>query len=468
MKPIPTASMFDRLKNPIRYSVNPVGVLADTAQRYGDLVRFMPPRSPFDTLMLNRAEWIEDVIERHAWNFSIVRVLSIDKALNQGLLTSRGYLHKQQRELMAEPFHAWVPSATAMIARRGDRLRESWRDGTELDMRAEMLRLTARVSAEVAFGADGTNESEQLQEAGVTACRYLSRPSTHPLGSFLEAAPIQRDNRDFWAAMRLLDTAIYRRIDERRAHGGDEGDLLSLLLNLRDPQTGDRMSDRQVRDEIITLYTAGAAPMAWALARAWYLLSQHPEAEAQLHAELDDVLAGRLPVADDLPRLAYTRMVLQETLRLYPSAWVFARNVLNDYQLDRYMLPAGSIVVFSSYVTQRDARYFPDPTRFDPERWTADEVARRPRFSYFPWGGGPRSCFGEPLAMLAMTTLLATLASEWQPRSVSAEPDAFYARFTLGLKQPMLMRLERRSAERAQHRSDPVEQASPVASRNTC
>lgn len=302
------------------------------------------------------------------------------------------------------------------------------------------------MAAEAAFGLEAANEPPELRDAGVVACRYLSRPSTHPLGSILEAVPVQRENREFWAAMKLLDAAIYRRIAERRANRSERGDLLSLLLNLRDAERGAGMSDRQARDEIITLYTAGAAPMAWALTRAWYLLSQHPEAEARLHAELDSVLAGRPPTAADLPNLPYTRMVLEETLRLYPSAWVFARNVLNDYQLDRYLLPAGSIVVFSSYITQRDERYFPEPTRFMPERWTAEEVAKRPRYSYFPWGGGPRSYFGEPLAMLAMTTLLATLASAWQPRFVSGEPDSFYARFTLGLKAPMRMRLERRSA----------------------
>ncbi len=229
-----------------------------------------------------------------------------------------------------------------------------------------MLRLSAGVSMQIGFGSEGTEPSRELLSAAVVACRYLSRPSTHPLGSGLEAAPIQPENRQFWAAMKQLDTTIYQRIAEHRAGNGNAGNLLGVLAEIDDPDTGSGMSDRQLRDEIITLFTAGGAPMAWALTRAWYLLSQHPEAEAKLHAELDTVLSGRLPTAADFEKLTYTRMVLNETLRLYPSAWVFARNVLNNYLLGPYMLPAGAIVVFSSYVTQRDARFLSRPDLLHP------------------------------------------------------------------------------------------------------
>jgi cytochrome P450 len=394
--------------------------------------------------MVNRPEWIHAVLERDAWNFSIVRVLTIDRALRQGLLTSTGYLHQHQRQLLAEPFHAWVATATDLIARNGVRLRERGRAGATFDMRRAMLRVCLDVITEAIFGVDPASEPAELREAGLTVCQYLSRPSTHPLASAKEAAPLLPDNRRFWTAMRVLDAAIFARIVARRAQGSASADLLQLLLDVRDPASDAGLTDRQVRDELITLYTAGVGPMAWALTRAWYLLSQHPAAEARLHAELDSVLGGRPPDSADLEQLSYTRMVIQETLRLYPSAWIFGRNVLSDYDLDGYLLPVGALVVLSSYVTQRDARYWPEPTRFQPERWTPAESARRPPGVYFPFGGGPRSCFGAPLAMLIMTTLLATLASSWRPRFVSGQPDAFQARFTLRLKEPMLMRLEMR------------------------
>jgi len=207
-------------------------------------------------------------------------------------------------------------------------------------------------------------------------------------------------NRQYRQARNLLDSIIYRIIDERRrsreararqgeaSSGDDRGDLLSMLLAAKDEDGGSgRMTDLQLRDEAITIFLAGHETTANALTWTWYLLSEHPQIEAKLHEELDSVLAGRLPTVDHFPRLRYTEMVIAEVMRLYPPAWILGRRALKDYKLGPYVVPAGAIVIMSPYLMHHDARYFPDPFGFDPDRWTAEARASRPQFSYFPFGG---------------------------------------------------------------------------------
>jgi cytochrome P450 len=242
-----------------------------------------------------------------------------------------------------------------------------------------------------------------------------------------------------------LDKIIYRIIEERRKTELDHGDLISMLLLAQDDD-GSRMSDEQVRDEAMTLFLAGHDTTTNALAWAWYLLARNRAAEAKLHDELDAVLSGRLPTIGDLPRLKYTEMVFSEVLRLFPPAWRISRRAVTDYEAGGHLIPAGSLVLLSQFVTHRDARFFTEPESFNPERWTAEAREARPQFAYFPFGGGARRCIGEGFARTAGTMLLATMARKWRMRFVGDEQNVeMQPLLTLRPKHGMKMMLVRRS-----------------------
>ncbi|HEX8748557.1 MAG TPA: cytochrome P450, partial [Pyrinomonadaceae bacterium] len=227
--------------------------------------------------------------------------------------------------------------------------------------------------------------------------------------------------------------------------GEDRGDLLSMLIMAQDEEEDGRgMSDEQLRDEAMTIFLAGHETTANALTWTWYLLSEHPEVEAKLHAEVDAVLGKRPPGVEDMGNLRYTEMVLTESMRLYPPAWILGRRALKDYQAGGFHIPAGSIVVLSPYVMHRDERYFPEPASFDPERWTPEARAARPQFSYFPFGGGPRRCIGEGFAWMEGVLVIAALASRWRMRLVPGHTVATQPMVTLRPKHGMRMTLERR------------------------
>ncbi len=241
-------------------------------------------------------------------------------------------------------------------------------------------------------------------------------------------------------------------IAERRASSGDDrGDLLSMLLLARDVDDvdavdgdGGQMTDQQLRDEAMTVLLAGHETTANALAWTWYLLSQNPQVQARLHAEADAVLGGRAPEREDLPRLLYTRIVFSETMRCYPPAWIIARRALEDCPLGAFTVPAGTLVLMSQWVTHHDCRHYPDPFRFDPERWTVDAAANRPRFAYYPFGGGSRVCIGEQFAWMEGVLVLATLASLWQFGLVPGHRVVALPGITLRPKHGMRMLAKRR------------------------
>ncbi|MDP3767798.1 MAG: cytochrome P450, partial [Dehalococcoidia bacterium] len=252
-------------------------------------------------------------------------------------------------------------------------------------------------------------------------------------------------NLRFRRAMRTLDDIVYGMIEARRNNGADKDDLLSMLLEARDEETGEGMSDKQLRDEVFTMFTAGHETTAAALAWTWYLLSQHPEAEGRLHNELGSVLSGRTPGLDDLQRLPYTRMVIEETLRLYPPVWSIGRMALREDTVLGYRIPAKGQVLLSSYVTHRHPEFWDEPERFDPERFAPERAASRPRYAYFPFGGGPRQCIGNEFAMMEAQLALATLAQRYRLRLVPGQVVEPEPAVTLRPRHGVMVTVEARS-----------------------
>jgi len=398
----------------IEFRRDPLTFLDALAKR-GDVVRFK--MGPQQIYLLNHPDYIRDVLVTNNRNFVKSRGLEMAKKfLGESLLTSEGEFHRRQRRLAQPAFHRQRINAYAeVMTEYAVKTRQRWRADETLDISQEMMRLTLGIVGKTLFDADVESEASEIG-AALTQVMQLFERITNPLAALLDKLPLPSNLRWLKAKQRL-DATIYRIINEHRASGVDRGDLLSMLLMAQDEEgDGGSMTDAQLRDEAMTLFVAGHETTANALTWTWYLLSQHPDVEAKLHDELDEVLAGAIPAADDVAKLRYTEMVLAESMRLYPPAWTMGRRALSDYQVGGFVIPANSIVLMSPWVMHHDARYFPDPFRFDPERWTSIERESRPKFSYFPFGGGPRVCIGEQFAWMEGVLLIATIAQRWKMR----------------------------------------------------
>jgi cytochrome P450 len=300
------------------------------------------------------------------------------------------------------------------------------------------------VVAKTLFDADVAGEAGEIGRSLTTIISLFHRFNM-PFAGIVQKLPLPSNLR-FRQARARLDRTIYRIIAERRRSPGDRGDLLSMLLLATDEEgDGTGMTDLQLRDEVMTIFLAGHETTANALAWTFYLLSQNPEPEKRLHAELDRVLAGRIPGVEDLPQLRYTEQVIAESMRLYPPAWGLGRRAIRDVEIGGCPVPAGSYVLASAFITQRDPRFFPDPLRFDPDRFAPEARAARPKFAYFPFGGGARNCIGEPFAWMEGTLLLAVLAQKWRLRLVPGHPVEPQALITLRPRYGMKMTAEARS-----------------------
>jgi cytochrome P450 len=329
----------------------------------------------------------------------------------------------------------------AVMAERAAGLREQWKPGASVDVLDAMMRLTLSIVAQTLFSTEVDAEADEIGQA-LTEVFSLFEIILLPFSEILEKLPLPAVRR-FKRARKRLDETIYRLIAERRASGQDAGDLLSMLLLAQDEEGSGGMTDVQVRDEALTLFLAGHETTADALTWAWYLLSQNPGAERAFHDELDRVLGGRLPTPNDVPQLQYAACVFSEVLRLYPPAWGIGRRALEDYPVGDFVVPARSVVLMSPYVMHRDPRWFPDAAAFCPERWLAEDPAR-PKFAYFPFGGGARVCIGERFAWMEGVLILAVLGQRWRLRLERGHPVATHARITLRPKHGMRMTAEPR------------------------
>ena len=421
---------------------DPLGFLTRTAREHGDVARFR--MGPVELHLVNRPEWIRDVLVTHAASFHKGRGLERAKRLlGEGLLTSEDPIHLRQRRMMQPAFHARriAGYADAMVA-LADRAASRWAAGEIRDVAAEMTRLTLAIVGRTLFDADVESEADEIGAALTTALGLFGRTFTLPYFELLDRLPLPM-NRRFDRAKARIDATIGRLIAERRrAPGG--ADLLSLLVSASDTEgDGGGMTDAQVRDEAITIFLAGHETTANALAWTWYLLARNPEAESRLHAEVD-ALGGRAPSAADLPRLPWTETVLAEAMRLFPPAWIIGRRAVDPYAIGGFDVPKGSIVVVCQWVTHRDARWFPDPERFDPERFGPAAKEARPKFAYFPFGGGPRVCIGEGFAWMEGVLVLAAIARRWRLRLAPGQEIVPAPSITLRPRDGIRMILERR------------------------
>ena len=432
--------------NFLAFRRDPLSYLQSLAREHGDIVFFR--MGPQDVFFLNHPDYVKDVLVTHNQKFKKGRALQKSKRLlGEGLLTSEGDFHRRQRRLAQPAFHRQRLNAYARVmvdyaARTSGR----WTDGQRVDMSQEMMRLTLAIVGKTLFDADVERDTGEVG-AAMNEVMEMFDLLMLPYSELLEKLPLPQTRR-FLRVRERLDAVIYRIINERRASGEDRGDLLSMLLLAEDEEgDGEGMSNQQVRDEAMTLFLAGHETTANALAWTWYLLAQHPQVEARLHKELDAVLEnGRLPAPEDLPRLPYAEMVISEVMRLYPPAWTVGRLVVKDYEVGGYLIPKGSLVLLSQYVTHHDARFYPEPERFDPERWMPEVKNERPQFSYFPFGGGVRRCIGEGFAWMEATLLLAVLAKRWRVRLAPGQRVEIRPRITLRPgKHGVPLTLERRA-----------------------
>ena len=422
----------------------PLKFLTRLAREHGDIVHFR--MGPQHVLVLNHPDLIKDALVTRADHFHKGRALQRAKRLlGEGLLTSEGEHHRRQRRLAQPAFHRKrIESYGAVMVDYAARTGSRWHDGETLDITHEMMRLTLSIVGKTLFDTEVESEADEVGVA-LTQILELFQMLLLPYSEYLEKLPLPA-NRRFLRARAKLDAVIYRIINERRASGADRGDLLSMLLLAQDEEcdTGG-MTDEQLRDEALTIFLAGHETTANALSWTWYLLSQNPKAEARLHAELDAVLdGGRLPTVEDLPGLRYTEMVLAESMRLYPPAWVVGRLAIKDYAVGDYVAEPGTLILISQYVMHRDPRFFPEPLRFDPERWTPEAKETRPQYSYFPFGGGARRCIGEGFAWMEGTLLIAAIARRWRMRLVPGHAVVEHPRLTLRPKHGILMTMEER------------------------
>jgi cytochrome P450 len=365
------------------------------------------------------------------------------RLLGNGLVTSEGALWLRQRRLMQPMFHRQkIAAFGAMMTECTGEMLERWsgraQSGEAFDVVSEMMRLTLHIVGRALLTMDLTSHADQVGRNMTIANESLSEFNLSTLMPWL---PSPRNLR-FKRATRELRSLVLNIIADRRRDARDYGDLLSMLLAARDEETGEAMSDEQLRDEVLTLILAGHETTATALSWTWYLISQHPQVERKLRAELDEVLGGRPPAMADLVNLNYTGMVIDEAMRLYPPVWAIGRAAIEDDEIMGYRVPRGSNVMLSQWMTHRHPKFWENPERFEPERFSAEQAAGRPRYAYFPFSGGPRQCIGNIFALTEANLILAAVAQKYSPRLVPGHRIEPYPLITLRPRYGLKMTLE--------------------------
>jgi cytochrome P450 len=460
--PGPTYKMPGKLLR--QFIHDPINTLSNISREFGDISYFKLGHE--HVYLINNPDYIEKVLIYDHHNFKKGKRLQTAKAvLGEGLVTSEGDLHKRQRRLIQPIFHPkQIMSYINTMTDFASRIRDRWKDGDTVDVSEEMMRLTLGIICKSVLNYDVESEAQEVGKALTTVRKYSKRLQS-PIGHVLDKIPVLPAVKGAREAKKQLDSLIYQLIADRRRWEGDsdnskshDQDLLSRLMQAQDlvsPNNNnqEKMSDKQVRDEVMTIFIAGHETTANALTWTFYLLSQNQDVERKLHDEINSVLGdssdnsvgNRIPSANDIPKLQYTEKVLRESMRLYPPVWTIGRYVENDYYVGEYTIPAGSSILMSQYVMHHNPKYYEEPEQFNPDRWTEQFKTHLPRFSYFPFGGGIRGCIGEPFAWIEGVIIIATIAQKWTMRLLPSQRIKLDPAITLRPRYGMKMKLIQRT-----------------------
>ncbi len=473
--PRPPGPTGQPLRTAYAFLTNPLDLLTRLRHEYGPIVRASLGRSA--VYLVNDPAAVQDVLVNSQRVFAkgIHRKrMPVDEGiqplallLGSGLLTSAGELHRIRRRLIQPLFHRQRISAYgSTFATLADETASGWSDGQQLDIHAEMTELTLGIVTRTVLDLPMDSNIVATVRRALAANMSVSRRAIIPGGRHLEKIPLPTTLRAR-SSRADLDRLIREMIADRRRSAAGGNDLLSLLLAARDAETGAPLDDDAVRDEALTILLAGHETTANALSWAFHLLGNAPQVRETLHAELDEVLGDRFPSLDDLPRLPYTRAVFTESMRLYPPVWIMFRRTLVDHTLGGYDIPAGSTVLVSQWVMHRDPACWPDPDGFVPQRWLepatstlpttgpaasaavastgSGSAVTRPKYAFFPFGGGTRQCIGNTFAELEAAIVLATICRRWRLDPVAGAPIVPLPRVTLRPRPGVPMIAHRRT-----------------------
>jgi cytochrome P450 len=419
---------------------DPLWFYVQMSRRYGDVFRF--DVGSVTMFLLAHPQHVKHVLQDRVQNYPRSRFYDLIRlATGDGLIVSEGEKWRRRRQSLQPAFHSPRIAAldvlmTTAIGKMLDRWQRYANTGETLNVGDEMMRLALCVVGEALIGRDLSGESDVLTRTVTIAMQYINYRIRHLLAPPLFVPTLR--NLQFKRARRTAHRHIDQMIRERRDEGVDRDDLLGMLMSARDELSGAPMTDPQVRDEAITFLAAGHETTAVALTWTWYLLSLHPEVERRLRAEIHHVLGGRQPRADDLSRLQFTRRVIEESMRLYPPVWMMSRRVVQDDVVGGYRIPAGSLILLSQYVTHRHPHFWPNPEGFDPDRFLPERVAERPRFAYFPFSGGPRTCIGNHFAIMEAMLAVAMTMQRFRIELLPGHPVIPDPIFTLRPKHGVL------------------------------
>jgi cytochrome P450 len=440
-RPAPGPKGLPVLGSLLDFNRNVIQALMDGWRQHGDVVRF---KVKFTAYLLAHPDHVKHVLQDNHKNYPHPQFMSegFSHVTGNGLVASQGDYWLRQRRMCNPVFsrQRTAQFSSVMTETTAERL-DRWKGHADrrepLDIRIEMLHLALDILAKAMFGANWSGVSATIVPAAATQLEHVYRR----LQTFInipEWAPLPSMRR-FVAGRRTIDDFVYRLIAERRASTADATDLVTTLIRARDEETGETMTDQQVRDEVMSAIIAGHETVSTGLTWIWYLLSRNPDPARRLRAELQEVLGGRTPTVQDLPKLPYLGMVVDEGLRLYPPLWVNARTPLEDDEIGGYHIEKGAFILLSEYVVHRHPDFWENPEGFDPERFTPERSAGRHRWSYVPFGGGPRKCIGMAFALAEIQLIVAMVCQRYRLDLVPGHPIALDPGITLRPKYGMLM-----------------------------
>ncbi|WP_370476582.1 cytochrome P450 [Tamlana flava] len=433
---VPFGNVFGFRKDSLQF-------LRNIANEYGDIVHFR--MGPLRVVLLNHPDPIKEILTSRHSNFVKGRPLEMAKELlGEGLLSSEGLFHKKQSRIIQPAFHMrmmelYVPA----MVEYSERIMNSWRDGQEINILPEMIRMSTGIAGKTMFNVDIEKDAPEINDALEDIMGLFGR-ITMPFSEYLLKLPFP-STKKFYKARERLDETIYKIIEDRKCNMLDNGDLLSLLLKAQlEDDSSSRLNDRQIRDEALTLLLTAFDTTSLAITWTWYLLSQHPDIYNKLVGELDRILDGRYPTLEDYSDLKYTKMVFEESLRIYPPIYIIARESINEFKIGDYIIPKRTIVLVSPYLIHHDSRFHRNPEKFDPTS-LADRIEKsNSKYEYFPFSVGPRSCIGQHYAMLEGVFVLASIAQRWKMECLPGQKIELEQLLNLRPKNGIRMRLKKR------------------------